>query len=81
MLPKQVAGRKSVDTKRGMIVKMLVAAKGNEPGYIIRSLQVRGNHQGNVSGACGKHSGRNPSDGERVRMEVSCRTVGVPRKR
>ncbi|GIL75828.1 hypothetical protein Vretifemale_5549 [Volvox reticuliferus] len=37
----QVAGSKSVDIKRGMIVKMLVAAKGNEPGYIIRSLQAK----------------------------------------
>ncbi len=53
MLSKQVAGSKSVDTKRGMIVKMLAAAKGNEPGYIIRSLQVRGNHRATCQARAG----------------------------
>ncbi|GFR47278.1 hypothetical protein Agub_g8965 [Astrephomene gubernaculifera] len=37
----QTAGNRSVDNKRGMIVKMLAAAKGNEAGYIIRSLQAK----------------------------------------
>lgn len=33
-------GDKSVDRKRDMIVKLLVASQANEAGYIIRSLQV-----------------------------------------
>ncbi|KAG2493340.1 hypothetical protein HYH03_008474 [Edaphochlamys debaryana] len=37
----QTAGSKSVDHKKGMIVKMLAAAKGNEAGYIVRSLQAK----------------------------------------
>ncbi|KAG2440908.1 hypothetical protein HXX76_003761 [Chlamydomonas incerta] len=37
----QVTGTKSGDQKRGMIVKLLVAAKGNEPGYVVRSLQAK----------------------------------------
>ncbi|KXZ56337.1 hypothetical protein GPECTOR_1g298 [Gonium pectorale] len=37
----QASGSKSQDQKRGMIVKLLVAAKGNEPGYIVRSLQAK----------------------------------------
>eukprot|EP00198_Chlamydomonas_reinhardtii_P013554 XP_001702891.1 DNA ligase [Chlamydomonas reinhardtii] len=37
----QTTGTKSGDQKRGMIVKLLVAAKGNEPGYIVRSLQAK----------------------------------------
>lgn len=34
-------GANSQERKRGLISKLLVASKGNEPGYIMRSLQVR----------------------------------------
>lgn len=33
-------GDKSVERKRDMIVKLLVASQTNEAGYIVRSLQV-----------------------------------------
>ncbi|KAI8462457.1 MAG: hypothetical protein J3K34DRAFT_462922 [Monoraphidium minutum] len=35
----QCSGSKSWDRKRGLIQKLLVGSKGEEPGYIIRSLQ------------------------------------------
>lgn len=34
-----IEGSKSQDVKRGLIMKLLVAAKGAEPGYLVRSLQ------------------------------------------
>lgn len=37
----QASGNKSGDYKRGIIVKMLVASKGNETGYVMRSLQAK----------------------------------------
>jgi DNA ligase 1 len=36
-----VEGMKSQDHKKGMIMKLLAAAKDAEPGYIVRSLQGR----------------------------------------
>lgn len=38
----RASGQASQDKKKGLISKLLVASKGSEPGYIIRSLQVRG---------------------------------------
>jgi DNA ligase-1 len=34
------SGEKSQERKKGMIVKLLAAAKGNEAGYVMRALQV-----------------------------------------
>lgn len=36
----RASGQSSQERKRGLIGKLLVASKGSEPGYIIRSLQV-----------------------------------------
>lgn len=36
-------GNKSQEKKVGMISKLLVASKENEPGYIMRALQVHSN--------------------------------------
>lgn len=33
-------GAKSQDKKKALIVKLLVSSQENEPGYIIRALQV-----------------------------------------
>jgi hypothetical protein len=35
------SGQSSQEKKKGLISKLLVASKGCEPGYIMRSLQVR----------------------------------------
>lgn len=37
----QTSGSQSQERKKGLIVKLLVAAKGDEAGYIMRALQVR----------------------------------------
>lgn len=42
----RASGQSSQERKRGLIGKLLVASKGSEPGYIIRSLQVCGNPVG-----------------------------------
>lgn len=34
------SGQSSQERKKGLISKLIVASKGSEPGYIIRSLQV-----------------------------------------
>ena len=39
------SGEKSQDRKKAFIIKLLVAAKGQEAGYVMRALQVG-------SGAC-----------------------------
>lgn len=36
------SGQASQERKKGLVVKLLAASKGNEAGYIMRSLQVRG---------------------------------------
>lgn len=36
------SGSSSQERKKGHVVKLLVASKGNETGYIMRSLQVGG---------------------------------------
>jgi len=35
------SGQNSQERKKGYVVKLLAASKGNEAGYIMRSLQVR----------------------------------------
>jgi hypothetical protein len=35
------SGQSSQERKKGLISKLIVSSKGSEPGYIIRSLQVR----------------------------------------
>jgi hypothetical protein len=37
----RASGQSSQEKKKGLISKLLVASKGCEPGYIMRSLQVR----------------------------------------
>ncbi len=37
----KLSGSKSQDAKRGLVGKLLAASKGNEPGYIMRTLQAR----------------------------------------
>jgi ATP-dependent DNA ligase len=34
------SGQNSQERKKGLIIKLLAASKGNEAGYIMRSLQV-----------------------------------------
>jgi hypothetical protein len=41
-LPCSASGQSSQEKKKGLISKLLVASKGCEPGYIMRSLQVGG---------------------------------------
>lgn len=38
----RASGQASQERKKGLIGKLIVASKGSEPGYIIRSLQVGG---------------------------------------
>jgi hypothetical protein len=38
----RASGQSSVERKKGLIGKLIVASKGSEPGYIIRSLQASG---------------------------------------
>jgi len=38
--PLRFSGKSSQKVKEGLIVKLLAASKGNETGYVIRSLQV-----------------------------------------
>jgi hypothetical protein len=37
---RSASGQASQERKKGLIAKLMVASKGCEPGYIIRSLQV-----------------------------------------
>ena len=40
LTPDCFSGKSSQKIKEGLIVKLLAASKGNETGYVIRSLQV-----------------------------------------
>ena len=56
------AGKSSQKTKEGLIVKLLASSKGNETGYVIRSLQVGGGEGGGgEEREGGREGGRDPS--------------------
>jgi hypothetical protein len=38
------SGASSQERKKGHVIKLLAASKGNEAGYVMRSLQVRKGH-------------------------------------
>jgi len=69
------SGQSSQERKKGLIGKLIVASKGSEPGYIIRSLQVSpwgvgGRSMGwIVSLGGGKGGGRGMNKGEGVEWE------------
>lgn len=44
------AGASSQERKKGLVIKLLAASKGNEAGYVMRSLQVRGRRCGGAGG-------------------------------
>lgn len=74
----QASGNKSGDYKRGIIVKMLVASKGNETGYVMRSLQVG---MGGTGRAClqAVAAGAFGSTGTRARQATACMRTALGR--